>query len=52
MGMVSIGAKDPVALMKGLSLEQREEFLECFECELEERYGLPIEAIADMIALD
>jgi hypothetical protein len=51
MEMINLAPKDPVQLMRGLQPDQREEFLECFQCELEDRYGLPIEAIADMIDL-
>jgi hypothetical protein len=52
MEMISLKHRNPVDFMRGLNREQREEFLECFQCELENRLGLPIEAIADMLEME
>jgi hypothetical protein len=51
MQVISLKHQDPISFIKSLSNDQREEFMECFQCELEDRLGLPIEAIADMIEL-
>jgi hypothetical protein len=49
MEMIRLNSENPMRMMKGLPPERREEFLEMFQEELEQRFGLPIEAIADMV---